>query len=251
MNQNEKERGNLKWRYHQWHLYFLFSLVIGVAAILLTLMPSALDRLIADADTPALMLKGHADWYLSLLAVGALATIIPAGFGIKAFIFYAVNHSNPKYESVKFRIRVNHIPMSELGLVVLIWILFLFIPAMIVDINPLEQYQKYMEDVAAIEEGNLKTLDGQIEKGYERDGFAKHGQDYPVPFRRYRTYDPDSGWISVYVPDFLDFTADSEHPYKESQSVEWNEDHAATYRMTYTPNFHLATSMEILRAGTD
>lgn len=86
----------------------------------------------------------------------------------------------------------------------------------------------------------------------ESTGYIRHSEDYPKNLICYSvTGTNKSGWTGIYVPDFSDFEPDREHLYNENKSIEWNDTHATTYRVTYTPNYHLVISIEIVYRGED
>lgn len=88
-------------------------------------------------------------------------------------------------------------------------------------------------------------------------GLASHGANYPTPLTAYRVLpvspsdEVPFSWYSVYVAaGSSEFTPNTQHFYNENQSTEWNAENAAIYRVTYTPNCHLVTSVvEYLRDG--
>lgn len=251
MKSNTREYVRLKWQYTQWLIYFLLSFIIFLTAIIIILNPDTLKRYIAGANTPVLLLKGYADWYKLLET--ACVIIIPfiAISGVLALIFYIKNRKNPKYASVKMRVRANGIPFSELRLVIFMILFFYYIlSVMLSDLAPHEKYQNYMDEITALHEGNLITEEVWIHQETYKTGFALHGQNYPKPLTEYRILAfPNSdgktgGWHSIYIPDFFTFTPDMEHPFKESQSLEWNMQYAAAYRVTYTPEYKLIISIE-------
>ena len=47
------------------------------------------------------------------------------------------------------------------------------------------------------------------------------------------------------MPGIMDFTLDTEHPYDENRDRLWNEQNAAWYHITYTPNLHFVVSVEV------
>lgn len=51
---------------------------------------------------------------------------------------------------------------------------------------------------------------------------------------------PGDQWIEILVPTAMDFTPSAERPFRESQSIPWNLEHAQRYEVFYTPGFHLA-----------
>lgn len=50
-------------------------------------------------------------------------------------------------------------------------------------------------------------------------------------------------WENVYLPDAMGFTLDQEHLFNENYSIDWNEEHARQYHVTYTSAFHLVVDI--------
>ncbi len=256
MNIDKKEARKLQWKYTQWLLYFIFAFLAAAVAITLVLQPATLRSYIADADTAALLLQGYAGWYKLLEKTFLISSVLTAVFGLSALVFYVVTFNSPKYEACKLRFKKKGIPVTELGLVLLLGLFCCFVlSAVTADINPREKYQRYLEDISAIEERDLLSVDVYLNQNYTSAGLANHGQNYPMPLTAYRVLpvspsdETPSSWFSVYIMSArVAFTPNQEHFYNENQSTDWNAENAAVYRVTYTPNCHLVTSIvELLR----
>lgn len=256
MNIGKKEARKLQWKYSQWLIYFIFVFLAAAVAITLVLQPATLRRYIADADTAALLLQGYADWYKLLEKTFLFSSVLTAVFGLAALVFYLATFNSPKYQACKLRFKKNGIPVTELGLVLFLGLFCYFVlSAITADINPREKYQLYLEDIVAIEKRELLSVDVYLNRNYTSAGLANHGQDYPMPLTVYnaRPVSPSdetpSSWFNVYVVSgHFDFTPNKEHFYNENRNTDWNAENAAVYRVTYTPNYHLVTSIvELLR----
>lgn len=256
MNIDKKEARKLQWKYTQWLIYFIFAFLAAAVAITLVLQPATLRRYIADADTAALLLQGYADWYKLLEKIFLFSSVLTAVFGLSALVFYAATFHNPKYQACRLRFKKKGIPITELGLVLVLGLFCCFVlSAITADINPREKYQRCLEDIIAIEERDLLSVDVYLNKNYASAGLADHGQGCPMPLTAYsaRPVSPSgetpSSWFSVYVVSgHFDFTPNQEHFYNENRNTDWNAENAAVYRVTYTPNCHLVTSIvELLR----
>lgn len=258
MDTDKKEARKLQWKYSQWLLYFLLAFLVSAIAIACVLQPGTLRKYIAGADTAALLLQGYADWYKLLEKTFLLASVLTAIFGLAALIFYIATINSPKYKACKMRFKRRGIPVTELGLVIFLGLFCNFVlSAITADINPREKYELYLEDIAAIEERDLLSVDVYLNQKYTAAGLASHGENYPTPLTAYRVLpvspsdEVPSSWYSVYVvAGSSKFTPNTQHFYNENQSTEWNAENAAIYRVTYTPNCHLVTSVvEYLRDG--
>jgi len=67
------------------------------------------------------------------------------------------------------------------------------------------------------------------------------GGSYQSPVRNYHIISFDTGgqWVEIYVPETLGFSLNLERPYRGSQSIDWNLEHAQRYEVFYTSNYHL------------
>ena len=54
---------------------------------------------------------------------------------------------------------------------------------------------------------------------------------------------PGSKWIDILVPVAMEFSPSTERPFRESQSIPWNLEHAQRYQVRDTSNFHLAVEI--------
>lgn len=54
---------------------------------------------------------------------------------------------------------------------------------------------------------------------------------------------PGDQWIDILVPDAMGFTPNPDRPLREGQSIPWNLENAQRYRVSYTPDFHLAVEI--------
>ncbi|MDE6064281.1 MAG: hypothetical protein K2G20_06820, partial [Lachnospiraceae bacterium] len=248
----------LRWKYSQWLLYFLLAFLVSAIAIACVLQPGTLRKYIAGADTAALLLKGYADWYKLLEKTFLLASVLTAVFWLAALIFYIATINSPKYKACKMRFKRRGIPVTELGLVIFLGLFCNFVlSAITADINPREKYELYLEDIAAIEERDLLSVDVYLNQKYIVVGLASHGENYFTPLTVYCVFlvfffdEVPFFWYSVYVvAGSSEFTPNTQHFYNENQSTEWNAENAAIYRVTYTPNCYLVTSVvEYLRDG--
>ena len=132
---------------------------------------------------------------------------------------------------------------------------FGFFPFMIFqNNNPFEQCEIFKQEIATIEEGKLETAVVHFSSDpYQRDmttlgnvnkTMYYAGSGYQVKNDKV-TEERIESWTKFYVPNSMDFTLDIEHMYNEQKSIQWNDEYATMYRITYTPNLKLITSIEI------
>lgn len=108
-------------------------------------------------------------------------------------------------------------------------------------------YQQAGADIAQLETGTLeeatvwvspKTRQAHVPGPYsssrDSDGLTRLGIIGGVVGNR---------WENVYVPDAMGFTLDQEHLFNENYSIDWNEEHARQYHVTYTSAFHLVVDI--------
>lgn len=116
-------------------------------------------------------------------------------------------------------------------------------PAPIAPHIHIPQLQAELEQV---ENGPLKTAEVWVHPKAETAHLpGMWGNGYRSLVRNYHVVGFDTGgkWVEVFVPEAMGFLLDMEHPYRESQSIFWNLEHARRYRVSYTTNFHLVTEI--------
>lgn len=248
-----KQANELKWDYHTWWIIFAMFFMVSASIIIFLLRPGTLESRIANADTPSLLLEGYAVWYQMFKSFYTLIVPFVPVFGLLALVFYLITARSPVYESAKMKIRILGIPLTEPVLVILMEIFFSFVLiSLFLDVQPYKQYKDLMADVA-VQEGRLESTQVYMNDNYEKAGFAACRPDAPKPVTAYsvinavRDDNRPNTWYRVYVPDCLDFTLDTEHLFNENKSVDWNSEHTTVYLITYTPNYHLVTSIEVYR----
>ena len=50
--------------------------------------------------------------------------------------------------------------------------------------------------------------------------------------------------MNFYIPESLGFAPDGEKMYDENKSVDWNNENAQLYSVTYTTNYNIVTAIE-------
>lgn len=216
---------------------------------------SVVDWFVEDADTPVLLLEGYGKQQLWLFTTMVLVIVITVGFAIVAVIFQVKDERNPKNKEI-----VGKWAAYDCRPVFLIVVLaaFVWIPiAMLKDLTLIERYAQMQKDIAAIEEGRLRSDVVFVSPDFSTVDFVPYGgnktyADTAVCYKvsgvnESREHLP--AWEKIYVPDILNFTMDMEYAFNEWKSISWNKEHVTLYRITYTPNMHFVVSIEVESRG--
>ncbi|MCI9155465.1 MAG: hypothetical protein HFF44_00830 [Lawsonibacter sp.] len=135
-----------------------------------------------------------------------------------------------------------------LAIMVLVWygtILFMDAPAP-APIAPLVHIPQLQAELEQVERGQLETAEVWIHPNVESGRLpGMWGSGYRSLTLRCHiiSTEPGSHWIDILVPRAMEFSPSGERPFRESQSIPWNLEHAQRYRVSYTSNFHLAAEI--------
>lgn len=101
-------------------------------------------------------------------------------------------------------------------------------------------------ELEQVESGQLETAEVWVHpKASTAHLPGMWGNGYRSQVRNYHVFTLETGgeWVELFVPDAMGFSLDMERPFRESQSVDWNLEHARRYRVSYTTTFHLVTEI--------
>lgn len=247
------KKPNPKWEYVKWLYFFLLAFAGTLVIWYFAMSQQVLEWLTSGINTPVAFLEAYG--YRCLLMIGstALNVILTLGLGIKALIFYIANNNNPKYADYKISARIYQIPITESAIIIFLLAMEIFIQSIfIMGLNPYGSYRSFADDTQAVKVGDLITQDVFFDGDHERGGLTEMGPSFYEFITEYHVTDTSSSGDGaiVYVPDYLSFTVDQEHPYVHQSGQDWNRHHTTIYRITYTPNRRLVTSIEMIRMGT-
>lgn len=95
------------------------------------------------------------------------------------------------------------------------------------------------EDILAIREGNLREEVLCVYAKGRVTGLANSLTDCVVAY--------ETSGLEIYVPQYMGFVPDKHERYRPDNDRTWQEKHSATYKVTYTPNYRLVTSIELAK----
>lgn len=101
-------------------------------------------------------------------------------------------------------------------------------------------------ELEQVESGRLETAEVWVHPRADVGRLpGMWGSGYRSLVRNYHVFILETGgeWVEVFVPDAMGFSLDMAHPFRESQSIAWNLEHARRYQISYTTNFHLVTEI--------
>lgn len=228
------------------YMAVFFSVFFGMLAAMNEFFT---DRFVVEADTLVQLLEGYGKQQLWMfgVAVTAIVILVIAAVLTLAFHIRSLNMINPGVSKIWY------ILWNRMFQAHLLMVCFLCVPVLMLKETRLtENYRQFQADAEAVHEGRLKSeavffhpdhepVDFVLwsPKGYADTavrysgiGIGKSGERIPV-------------WEDFYVPGIMDFTLDTEHPYDENRDRLWNEQNAAWYHITYTPNLHFVVSVEV------
>ncbi|MDE6530670.1 MAG: hypothetical protein K2K96_07835 [Lachnospiraceae bacterium] len=102
-----------------------------------------------------------------------------------------------------------------------------------------------LREMAQIADDRLETVEVYLhEKTVRKNLPGSYAKGQQESFILYRGIGEatNHNWESFYVPEILDFTPDAGKMYNEQRSVDWNEENAQVYYITYTTNFRVVVS---------
>ena len=102
-------------------------------------------------------------------------------------------------------------------------------------------------DMEQIESARLESEEVRFKKSEDRSGLSGiYVEGEPALFSVYSGIGDDTGhrWEDFYMLDSLELMPDEGRWYNENKSIEWNEENAELYRVTYTANFKVVVSVE-------
>lgn len=238
----------------RWTLCYIGIWFAAWCGIIAAMSESVVDRFVKDADTPLLLLEGWGKQQLWLFTTMVLLIVVIIAFAVAAVIFQIREERNPKNKEIVEK-------WADYGfrpaILIIAFAGFVWVPAAVLKEDLLrERYTQIQEDIAAIEKNSLRSDVVFLHPDFSTVDFVPYNEgkyaDTAVRYhatgvRESKEYFP--GWEEIYVPCLLNFTLDTEYVYNEWKSTPWNEEHAAMYRITYTPNIHFVVSIEVESRG--
>lgn len=207
----------------------LAGMIVIIVAYMLNLRAEVLEKLLNGAESPYAVMAAYDKWYETL------AVISKGGLAVMAVCCVAAVLIGRKS------------PVAVILAIVfsLIGVLVSQIMSVTEDISGIRA--KLQEDMAQIESSRLESAEVRLKRSEEKAalrGIYVEGQ--PELFTVYSGIGEDTGhgWDYFYIPDSLGFMPDGEGWYDENKSIEWNNENAEMYIVTYTTNFQVVISVE-------
>lgn len=245
-NLNSKENLKLQWQCYRPAVMVFVSLIVALLLMLIGINPWTQMKFIENAMSPEYLLAGYCGWGCLVLFLMFVATGLVTAFSIYAIVFVFTNKALP-FE--KFTISGRSSVKSQTVQIVMICMAFvLFLDYVyITDEKPVEKLKLFADEIEFIEAGKIETAEVYLHpKNYESDSLWGFIDGPYCRFISYKAIGDGVSWNKIYVPDYIDFELDSANPYDEWQNTHWNEENAARYRITYTPQLKIVVSIETL-----
>lgn len=208
----------------------LLGLILALLGMLYSLTPSTLEGFLEGADSPRAVIAAYVKWYdlMGVICIAGMALMVVCAVA-------AVIIGRKSAVAVVCAVCLSAIGIPLCGLMYFSE----EVPAL---------RREALEDMAQIESGRMETAEVGFCKNEGWTGLpGPYTEGQPVMFEEYRGIgDTTGGWRSFYIWEDLDFDPDRDRMYNENQSVDWNDEHACLYEVTYTSNFHVVTDIEVL-----
>ncbi|MCM1057767.1 MAG: hypothetical protein NC517_09185 [Firmicutes bacterium] len=213
----------------------LVGVALALSVLSLSISPKTLEKLLEGVGTPYAVIEAYYKWYGLMGTTTVACMVIVAVFGVAAIV-------TGRKSAVGVLCAVC---ISGAG--------FLISGVMYLgeDISALRT--KAEEDMAQIAEGRAESAVVSFDKDVERSGLpGPYADGQPTMFAVYSGIgeDTDNLWRGFFILDDLGFAPDEDRMYDENRSIEWNDENAGWYAVTYTTNFHVVLSVEPLRAAS-
>lgn len=207
--------------------------LIGMVAILLAfsfnLKSAALEKFLSGAESPYAVLAAYDQWYGALAAIGKAGLVVMAVCCLAAVL---IGRKSP-------------IAIILAIVFSLIGVLVSQIMGVVEDIPG--KRVMLQADMEQIESARLESEEVRFKKSEDRSGLSGiYVEGEPALFSVYSGIGDDTGhrWEDFYMLDSLELMPDEGRWYNENKSIEWNEENAELYRVTYTANFKVVVSVE-------
>lgn len=207
------------------------GLLLALILLIFSIDAGRLEKFLEGAETPYAIIEAYDKWYGSMITATRISLMIVAVCGVAAIII-----GRKSAVAVLAAIGISGFGFFACD------VMFLTedIPAL---------RAKTREDMAQIAEGRLETAEISFRKDEGRAGLRGIYTDgQPAMFTVYSGMgaEIDSRWSNYYILDDLGFIPDEDRLYNENKSIDWNDENAGWYTVTYTTNLHVVISVEPL-----
>lgn len=206
---------------------------VGVILALLTLMyglrPEALNGYLESAESSYDLIEAYDKWYGILTVTRVAGRVIVIVCCVAAVVIGRKSLA------------------AVAGAVVISLFGLLMCDLMFLSENIPELREMAQEDMAQIEDDRLETVEVYLlEKTVREKLPGPYAEGQQESFIVYRGIGEATNhkWESFYIPEILGFTPDAGKLYNEKKSIDWNEENAQVYYITYTTNFRVVISIQ-------
>lgn len=211
----------------------LAGMILALLALSFSISPGTLEKLLEGATSPYAVIKSYDKWYGVITAATVAGVAAVTVCSVAAIII-----GRKSVVAVLCAICI-----SGFG--------FLVSGMMYLSEDIPELRARARDDMAQITEGRLESAEVRFGKGGERSGLpGPHADGQPTMFTIYSGIGAEadsSRWRNYLIPDSLGFTPDKNKMYNENKSIEWNDENAGLYAVTYTTYLHVVISVEPLK----
>lgn len=187
--------------------------------------------------------EGYCRWGWLVIYLSIVAAVLVMAFSIYAIVFIFSNKLTSLTLTERFVVRKQTIQMVIVCMGLVLFLDYAFLK----NENPFEKIKMFEQECEEIQMGNYKMAEVYLHpENYESDNLWGSSEESNCRFTSYHAIGDDFLWDKIYVPDYIEFELDADNPYNEWKDVEWNEENAARYKITYTPNFRIIIDIETL-----
>lgn len=207
------------------------GLVLALLALMFSLRPATLEKLLEGAETPYAVIEAYDKWYGLITAATMAGMVIVAVCCVAAIVI-----GRKSAAAVLCAIVISAFGFFLSGV--------MYLSEDIPDLRT-----RAREDMAQITEGRLESAEVCFSKGAARSGLpGPYTEGQPEMFLVYNGMgkESDSHWRGYCILDDLGFVPDADRLYNENKSIDWNDENAGWYAVTYTTNLHVVISVEPL-----
>lgn len=207
----------------------VIGVLLALGGLMYGLSPGTLNGFLEGAESPYALLEAWDKWYGTMAGARMAGRIIVAVCCVSAVI----------------TARRSLAAVAVAVVISLFGFLVCDLMYVIEDIPKLREMVR--EDMEQIEADRLETVEVYLDGKTERDGLpGPYAEGQQEPFLVYWGIGEatEYRWAGFRVPETLDFTPDAGKTYDDSESMEWNQENARMYTITYTTNFGVVTSIE-------
>lgn len=244
-----KKNLKLQWKCYRPAVLVSISLIVALLLILLGNNPWTQGKFIENAMSPEKLLMGYYRWGCLRIFLLFAATALVMAFSIYAIVFIFTNKilSFGKSTTLSWKDQAMVKGQTVQMVIVCIELILFMNYAYFTGENPFNKMKMFAQECKEIQAGNFETAEVYLHpEHYEKDSLWGFSDSTNGRFTSYMAMGDGFSWNKIYVPDYIAFELDAANPYDEWQNANWNEENAARYKITYTPNLMVVVKIETL-----